>query len=121
LDVQDLHQLCPAYEPALAHIRNVLTRAISVWGYDGVYTDFQGLSSVPACFNKAHNHKSPLDSFQAMPKLFEMIYTTLHKLKDNPYHEVCVCSFPHSPYYMPYYDLANASDPQNPQQVRTRV
>jgi alpha-galactosidase len=121
LDISDLHQLCPAYEPALRHINDVLTRAVKDWDFDGVYTDFQGLSGVPACFNKAHHHRSPLDSFQAVPKLFEMIARTLHELKRDPYNEVCICSLPHSPYNMPYYDIANASDPVNTFEVRSRI
>jgi alpha-galactosidase len=121
LDISGLHQLCPAYEPALRHINDVLTRAVKDWDFDGVYTDFQGLSAVPACFNKAHHHGSPLDSFQAVPKLFEMIARTLHGLKQDPYNEVCICSLPHSPYNMPYYDIANASDPVNTFEVRSRI
>jgi alpha-galactosidase len=120
-DISSLHQLCPAHEPSLAHIRGVLTRAISVWGFDGAYTDFQGLSGVPPCFNPAHRHKSPLDSFQAMPKVFETIHKTLRELKKDSLHEVCICSLPHSPYNMPFYDLANASDPVSTWQVRSRV
>lgn len=121
LDISGLHQLCPAYEPALRHINDVLKRAIADWDFDGVYTDFQGLSAVPACFNKAHHHASPLDSFQSVPKVFEMIYRTLHQLKNDPYHEVCICSMPHSPYNMPYYDIANASDPVSTWEVRSRI
>jgi len=121
LDISDLHQLCPAYEPALRHIHEVLTHAVKDWDFDGVYTDFPGLSAVPACFNKAHHHGSPLDSFQAVPKLFEMIARTLHELKPDPYNEVCICSLPHSPYNMPYYDIANASDPVNTFEVRSRI
>jgi alpha-galactosidase len=121
LDPSRLYQLCPAYQPALQHIDKVLRRAVAEWGFDGVYTDFQGLSAVPACFNKAHHHRTPLDSFQAVPRVFEMIYKTLHELKTDPYHEVCICSLPHSPYNMPYYDIANASDPVNTEQVRRRI
>lgn len=121
LDINNFHQLCPAYEPALARVREVVTRAVAEWGFDGLYSDFQGLSAVPACFNKAHNHASPLDSFRAMPKLFEIIQTTLRGLKKDGLHEVCICALPHSPYYMPYYDLANTSDPVDAQQVRRRV
>ena len=121
LDISDLHQLCPAYEPALRHIHEVLTHAVKDWDFDGVYTDFPGLSAVPACFNKAHHHGSPLDSFQAVPKLFEMIARTLHELKPDPYNEVCICSLPHSPYNMPYYDIASASDPVNTFEVRSRI
>ncbi len=121
LDLPGLLQLCPAYPPSMDLIRQVLTRAVSVWGFDGAYSDYQGLSAVPACFNPAHHHRSPIDSFQAMPKLFEMIQTTLRRLKPGSLHEVCICSLPHSPYYMPYYDLANASDPVSAQQARGRV
>lgn len=120
-DINGLFQLCPAYKPALDHVRQVLTRAVSVWGFDGAYSDYQALSAVPACFNLAHHHQSPIESFQAMPKFFEMIQTTLHRLKPDSLHEVCICSLPHSPYYMPFYDLANASDPVSAPQARNRV
>jgi alpha-galactosidase len=121
LDPSDLYQLCPAYEPALKHVESVLRRVVSEWGFDGVYTDFQGLSAVPACFNTRHGHKTPLDSFQAVPRMFALISDTLHSLRKDPYHEVCICALPHSPYAMPYYDIANASDPVNAFQVRSRV
>lgn len=119
LEWSDLQQLCPAYEPARRHILSVLTKILD-WGFDGVYTDFPGLSAVPACFNKAHGHQSPLDSFQSTPLVFKLIYDTLKERKKSP-HEVCICSLPHSPYNMPFYEVANASDPVNPWQVRSRV
>ncbi len=50
-----------------------------------------------------------------------MIDRTLHELKKDPIHEVCICSLPHSPYNMPFYDTANASDPVNTWQVRSRI
>ncbi|MFB3903524.1 MAG: alpha-galactosidase [Acidobacteriota bacterium] len=121
LDVNRLYQLCPAHAPALAQIRAILTRAVAKWGFDGMYTDFQGLSAVPPCYNKAHGHGSPLDSFQSVPKLFETIQTTLRSLKKEGLHEVCICALPHSPYNMPYYDVASASDPVNAWQLRSRV
>lgn len=121
LDINGYYQLCPAYEPALNRVRELVLRAVKDWDFDGLYTDFQGLSAVPACFNPAHHHRSPLDSFRAVPKLFETISTTLHELKKDPYNEVCICSLPHSPYNMPFYDIANASDPLTPWQVRSRI
>ena len=121
LDINGYYQLCPAYEPALNRVRELVVRTVKDWGFDGLYTDFQGLSAVPACFNTAHRHQSPLDSFQAVPKVFETISKTLHELKPDPYNEVCICSLPHSPYNMPFYDIANASDPLTPWQVRSRI
>jgi alpha-galactosidase len=121
VDNEGLHQLCPAHEPALEHVRRTLERVVSTWGFDGVYTDFQGLGAVPPCFAPEHGHRTPLDSYQAVPRLFETIAATLRRLKPGALHEVCVCSFPHSPYNMPFYDLANASDPRTPLQARRRV
>lgn len=121
LDVDGYYQLCPAYEPALSRVRELVLRTVKDWGFDGLYSDFQGLSAVPACFNPAHHHQSPLDSFQAVPRVFETISKTLHEVKKDPYNEVCICSLPHSPYNMPFYDIANASDPLTPWQVRSRI
>jgi alpha-galactosidase len=121
LDINGYYQLCPAYQPALNRVRELVLRTVKEWGFDGLYTDFQGLSAVPACFNPAHHHQSPLDSFQSVPKMFETISKTLHELKKDPYNEVCICSLPHSPYNMPFYDIANASDPLTPWQVRSRI
>ncbi len=121
LDPSDLYQLCPAYEPSMQHIEQLLKKVLTSWDFDGVYTDFMGLSSIPACFNKSHHHKTPLDSFQSLPRVFELIQRTVHQLKPEGLHEVCICSLPHSPYNMPFYDLANASDPINSFEVRSRI
>jgi alpha-galactosidase len=120
-DDRKVYQFCPAYEPALREIEKTLTRFIAEYDYDGVYVDSNGLTAVPPCFNPAHRHGSPLDSFQSTPKVFERIYKTLHRLKADPWLEVCICAMPHSPYNMPWYPIANASDPVNTAQVRRRV
>jgi alpha-galactosidase len=83
--------------------------------------DSVGLTAVPPCFNPAHHHASPLDSFQSMPKVFELINRTLRRLRSDPWFEVCICAMPHSPYNMPWYFIANASDPVNTAQTRRRI
>jgi alpha-galactosidase len=121
-DDREVYQLCPAYQPALDSISGTLRRIVVDWNYDGVYVDSTGLTTVPPCFNPAHHHASPLDSFQAMPKLYERIRDDLKKFKPlQPWYEVCICAMPHSPYYMPYFDVASGSDPVNPVQMRRRV
>jgi alpha-galactosidase len=120
-DVDGYYQLCPAHEPARRYVRDTLRRFIKDWGFDGVYLDFDGLSAVPACFNPAHKHQSPLDGFEQLPTVFAEISADLHALKSDPFLEVCVCAVPHSPYIMPYYPLANASDPRSNAQARQRV
>ncbi|MBI4659482.1 MAG: alpha-galactosidase [Verrucomicrobia bacterium] len=121
VDDRKVRQLCPAFEPARRQIAGVLDRFIRDWEFDGIYVDGIGLSAVPPCFNQAHRHRSPLESFQSLPEVFRLIHDNLHKLNPDPYLEVCVCAMPHSPYNMPYYPIANASDPTNLVQVRRRV
>ncbi len=121
LESRKLYQLCPAYEPAMEHIRKLVERFTVQWGYDGLYSDTRGLSAVPPCFNAKHKHKTPLESFQEVPKVFEVINSTLKKNNKQAIHEVCICAAPHSPYNMPYYQVASASDPINLLQTRRRV
>ncbi len=121
IDDRKVRLLCPAFEPARRHIAAVLERFIQDWGFDGVYVDGIGLTAVPPCFNPAHRHRSPLDSFKTVPQVFKQIHDDLYRMKPDPYLEVCICAMPPSPYNMPYYPLANASDPTNVVQVRRRV
>ena len=121
LDSRKLYQLCPAYAAAMEHIQKLVERFIVDWGYDGLYSDTRGLSAVPPCYNVKHEHKTPLASFQAVPKVFEIINTTLKKHNKEASHEVCMCAIPHSPYNMPYYEIASASDPINLVQTRRRI
>lgn len=121
VDARGLYQLCPAYKPAMEHVENLVKRFVVDWDYDGLYSDTRGLSAVPPCFNVVHDHATPLESFQEVPKVFEVIKSTLDKYKKHSIHEVCICAVPHSPYNMPYYDIANASDPINSLQTRRRI
>ena len=121
LESRKLYQLCPAYAPAMEYIQKLVERFTLEWGYDGLYSDTRGLSAVPPCYNVKHNHKTPLESFQAVPKVFEVIDVTLKKHDKEAIHEVCICAAPHSPYSMPYYEIASASDPINLLQTRRRI
>jgi alpha-galactosidase len=121
LDSRGLYQFCPAYEPALKYIQNLVVRFTETWDYDGLYSDTRGLAAVPPCYNKAHNHKSPMESFQEIPEIYKTIYETLQKHNKDAFQEVCICATPHSPYFMPYYQIASASDPVSQLQVRRRI
>lgn len=120
-DERGLYQLCPAYEPSRLFVANLIRRFVVDWDFDGLYTDTRGLAGAPPCYNQAHKHQYPLESFESMPLMYKTIDETLRKYKNDPYHEVCICAAPHSPYFMPYYTIANASDPINNEQVRRRI
>jgi alpha-galactosidase len=121
LESRGQYQFCPAYQPALKYIESIVARLTGEWGFDGLYTDARGLASVPPCYNKAHHHKSPMESFEEVPAVYKVINETLHKYNKDALHEVCICATPHSPYNMPYYQIASASDPVNLLQVRRRI
>ncbi|MFB3830206.1 MAG: alpha-galactosidase [Bryobacteraceae bacterium] len=121
LDDRGVRKFCPAYEPARREIENAMRRFLTVYGFDGVYVDSTGLTAAPPCYNPAHRHASPLDSFREAPRVFELIQTTLRLLRADPWLDVCLCGLPHSPFNMPYYWVANASDPLNSAQMRRRV
>jgi alpha-galactosidase len=121
LESRGLYQFCPAYEPSLKYIQDLVTRFTDQWGYDGLYSDTRGLAAVPPCYNKAHHHGSPLESFRQVPEIFRVVYETLQKHSKDAFQEVCICATPHSPYNMPYYQIASASDPVDLLQVRRRI
>lgn len=121
LESRGLYQFCPAYKPAQEYIRDLVNRFTVSWGYDGLYSDTRGLAAVPPCYNKKHQHKTPLESFQEVPQVFKIVYETLQKHNKDAFHEVCICATAHSPYNMPYYQIASASDPVNQLQVRRRI
>jgi alpha-galactosidase len=121
LESRGLYQFCPAYEPSLKYIQDLVTRFTDHWGYDGLYSDTRGLAAVPPCYNKAHHHQSPLESFRQVPQVFRIVNETLQKHGKEAFQEVCICATPHSPYNMPYYQIASASDPVNLLQVRRRI
>ncbi len=121
LESRGLYQFCPAYEPALQYIGDLVTRFTGTWGFDGLYSDTRGLAAVPPCYNKAHHHQSPLESYRKIPGMFRVIDETLRKQNKDALHEVCICATPHSPYNMPFYQIASASDPVNQFQVRSRI
>jgi len=115
------HTLCPAYPPVQEHIRSLVRKWITEWGYDGVYNDFAMNSVAPACFNPAHHHTHPTDSFSATPLIWSIIWDEAHKVHRDPFLETCICSLPHSLFKNPFTNMTSASDPLTNRQVRARI
>ncbi len=112
--------LCPAYSEVQKYACDFITKALKIWGFDGFKIDGNNLNMVPPCYNPAHHHASPDDSFEELPKFFNMIYETALNINPNAVVEICPCGTNQSFYILPYMNQTVASDPQNSWQVRMK-
>ena len=61
------YYLCPAYSEVRQDAARFVTKAIKEWGFDGLKLDGQYMNAAPPCYNPAHHHASPEDSFEGVP------------------------------------------------------
>ncbi len=116
-----LYYLCPEHPECIAYVESLVEKFLEEWDFDGLYVDACDLITVPCCFNPAHNHGSPLDSYREQYKLFQAVYHAAQRIKPGCPVEMCVCGVPHDPFKMPFYNVATTSDPVDLLQVRRRV
>jgi len=114
------YTLCPAVPAVREHYRQVVTRMIRDWGYDGLKIDGQNQNAVPPCYNPAHHHASPQDAPAAVPELFRDIAQTVQALKPDAVIQICACGTMFSLYNMPFLNQPVAADPLSSWQVRLR-
>ena len=112
--------LCPAYPPVQKYARNFVEKALKVWGFDGLKIDGNNLNTVPPCYNPAHHHSNPGESYKELPHFFKMIYETALKINPDAVVEICPCGTNQSFYILPYMNQNVASDPQNSWQIRMK-
>jgi alpha-galactosidase len=117
--VRDLAALCPAVPEVQAYYKKLTEKFIRDWDFDGSKLD--NIYTVPACYNPAHHHKSPLDSVNAMSEVYKTIFQTTRALKPNSVTQSCPCGTPPSLAWLPYMDQAVTADPVGAVQVRRRI
>lgn len=115
------YQFCPACPEALDHVESLVRRLMTDYGFDGLYLDGTDNTAFPPCFNPAHNHASPLESYEQGARLFERIHRTAVEINPQAPIELCICGVPHDPFKMPWYNIATTSDPLGLLQMRRRV
>jgi alpha-galactosidase len=116
---RDLAALCPAVPEVQAYYKQLTEKFIRDWDFDGSKLD--NIYSVPACYNPAHHHKSPLDSVNAMQEVYKTIFQTTRALKPQSVTQACPCGTPPSLAWLPYIDQAVTADPVGAVQVRRRT
>jgi alpha-galactosidase len=112
--------LCPASPEVRQDAARFVTKAIKEWGYDGFKLDGQNMNAAPLCYNPAHRHASPSDSFEGVPGFFKAIYDAAIAAKPDAVVEFCPCGTSYSFFTLPYMNMAVASDPRRSWQVRTK-
>ncbi len=112
--------LCPALPAVRHYYEKFVRKAILKWKIDGFKLDGQDQNMVPECFNRAHHHKSPFASVDAVPIFFKDIYDEATTLKKGFLIQLCPCGTNFSIYNLPYVNQTVASDPLDSWQVRLK-
>jgi alpha-galactosidase len=112
--------LCPAYAPTIAHTQALITQFIGDWGFAGLKVDGQHLNGVAPCFNPAHKHARPEESFEGLQNFYRAMYETALKANPDAVMEICPCGTAYSVFNFPYMNQAPASDPENSWEVRLK-
>lgn len=118
-DCRDMYQFCPSVPEVQEYMKELTTRFIGDWGFDGHKLDAYYV--VPPCHNPAHNHKHPEESYQDLPKILQAIYETSKSIKPNSVTEICNCGTTQDFYQSVFTDQPVTSDPTSVEQSRRRV
>ncbi len=118
-DCRGMYQLCPSVPEVQEYMKKLTTKFIGDWGFDGHKLDAYYV--VPPCYNPAHHHKSPDESYRDLPKLLQAIYETSKKIKPYSVTEICNCGTNQDYFQSVYTDQPVVSDPTSVVQSRRRV
>ena len=116
----DAYYLCPAYEPVRERAKNLVTRIMKTWGYEGLKIDGQHLNAAPPCYNPAHNHAYPEESSEQIPAYFKDVYDTALGIHEDGVVEICPCGTAYSFFNLPYMNQPVSSDPESSWQIRLK-
>jgi alpha-galactosidase len=117
--IRQLAVLCPAVPEVQKYIKDLTTKFVRDWGFDGHKLD--NVFSAPPCYNPAHHHKSPYDSVYALGEIYKTLWETTHALKPYSVTQICSCHTPANMVWLPYMDQTVTADPTGGPQVRRRI
>ena len=98
------YYLCPAYPPVREATKQLVRRFVTDWSTDSFKLDGTDLNHAPLCYNPAHHHKSPEESFEQWPELMREIRAEARRLRPGFRVELCPCGI------TPTYQLATAME-----------
>jgi len=112
--------LCPAYQPTVDYFRAQVRRIIGDWGYDGLKLDGQHLNGVAPCYNPAHKHARPEESYEKLQDFWKAIYDEAMAINPDAVVEICPCGDSFAFHNIPAMNNTPASDPTSSWQVRSK-
>jgi alpha-galactosidase len=114
------YYLCPAYEPVQKSMRALVDRFVKRWGVDSFKLDGTDLNHAPLCYNPAHHHARPEESFEQWPNLFQEIRKTALAIRPDFRIELCPCGITPTFQLGSTFEQPVTSDPTDTQ-VTSRV
>jgi alpha-galactosidase len=111
---------CPAYQPTIDYYVALVKKAIGDWGFEGIKLDGQHLNAVAPCYNPAHQHARPTDSFERLADFWNAIYRAAHEANPQAVVELCPCGTAFAFHNLPATDQYPSSDPLSSWQVRSK-
>ncbi|MBB5716630.1 glycoside hydrolase family 36 protein [Sphingomonas aerophila] len=112
--------LCPAYQPTVDHFRGIVRRIIADWGFEGLKLDGQHLNGVAPCYNPAHKHARPEESYEKLQDFWKAIYDEAIAANPQSVVEICPCGDSFAFHNIPAMNNTPASDPESSWQVRLK-
>ncbi len=111
---------CPAYQPTIDFYVALTKKIIGDWGFEGLKLDGQHLNAVAPCYNPAHKHAHPNESFEKMGDFWNAIYRAAHEANPDAVVELCPCGTAFAFHNLPATDQYPSSDPLSSWQVRSK-
>jgi alpha-galactosidase len=112
--------MCPAYPPTVEFFRAQVRRIIGDWGFDGLKLDGQHLNGVAPCYNPAHNHARPEESYEKLQDFWKAIYDEAMAINPQAVVELCPCGDSFAFHNIPAMNNTPASDPTSSWQIRLK-
>lgn len=113
------YYMSPTDTSVISETKNTVKLFMQDWGFDALKLDGQHMNAVAPDYGE-HNISYPEQSFEKMPQLFNVIYSTAKSIKPNAVVEFCPCGDVMNFYHMPYTNQFVASDPEGSWQVRLK-
>jgi alpha-galactosidase len=110
--------LCPAYPETVKRTKALVRKILVDWGYEGLKIDGQHLNAVAPCYNPAHNHARPEQSFEKLQDFWKAVWEEAASINPNTVLEFCPCGTAYAFHSLPYMHQPVGSDPLSSWQVR---